>query len=305
MSTAREPVSVIGKQRRRQAWWLVLPTLLVLAATAGWPLARTIWFSLTDAQLQDLSARQFVGLANYIGEGGILRDGEWWHAVGNTLLFSVSTVFLETLIGLGVALLLNTPSRVQGLLRAAVLVPWAIPTVVSAKMWSWMLHDQFGIINAILVGLHLVDRGLAFTADPHLAFPTIIMVDVWKTTPFMALLILAALQMVPGDCYEAARVDGVPRWRVFRYITLPLIMPGILVAMIFRSLDALRVFDVIYVMTSNSHVTKSMSVYVREQLIDFQQVGYGSAAATLLFFIIALCTTLYMGLTRPRLDADR
>ena len=298
----REPVSVIQKQRRRQAWWLVLPTLIVLAATAGWPLVRTIYFSLTDAQLADLGARQFVGLANYIGESGILRDAEWWHAVSNTLLFSVSTVLLETLIGLGVALLLNTPSKVQGLLRAAVLVPWAIPTVVSAKMWSWMLHDQFGIINALLINLHLIDRGLAFTADPQLAFPTIILVDVWKTTPFMALLILAALQMVPGDCYEAARVDGVPRWRVFRYITLPLIMPGILVAMIFRSLDALRVFDVIYVMTSNSHVTKSMSVYVREQLIDFQQVGYGSAAATLLFFIIALCTTLYMGFTRSKID---
>ena len=128
------------------------------------------------------------------------------------------------------------------------------------------------------------------------------MVDVWKTTPFMALLILAALQLVPEDCYEAAKVDGVPRWRVFRYITLPLIMPGILVAMIFRTLDALRVFDLIYVMTSNSHVTKSMSVYVREQLIDFQQVGYGSASATLLFLIIALSTTIYMVGTRRRME---
>ncbi len=296
--------SLIARARRRQAYWLVLPVIIVLAAIAGWPLLRTIWFSLTNAQLSDMGNSQFVGLANYVGEGGVLRDGEWWNSVRNTLIFAVISVILETLLGLGVALLLNTPSRIQALLRAAVLVPWAIPTVVSAKMWSWMLNDQFGVVNAMLQNLHLISSPLAFTADPHLSFPTIIMVDVWKTTPFMALLILAALQLVPEDCYEAARVDGVPRWRIFRYITLPLIMPGILVAMIFRTLDALRVFDLIYVMTSNSHVTKSMSVYVREQLIDFQQVGYGSASATLLFLIIAISTTIYMVGTRTRVEGN-
>lgn len=300
MTTAT--LSLIGLKRQRQAWWLVLPAMLILLAIAGWPLARTLWFSLTNAQLSDLSQRQFVGLDNYLGENGVLRDPDWWHAVGNTLQFSVISVLLETLLGLGVALLLNTPSHVRSVLRAAVLVPWAIPTVVSAKMWTWMLHDQFGVVNAMLLSLGLIHEPLAFTADPSLAFPTIIFVDVWKTTPFMALLILAALQMVPGDCYEAARVDGVPRVRVFFNITLPLIMPGVLVAMIFRSLDALRVFDLIYVMTSNSHLTKSMSVYVREQMVDFQQVGYGSAAATLLFLIIALITVAYMTFSRSRME---
>ncbi|MCA3852871.1 sugar ABC transporter permease, partial [Burkholderia sp.] len=140
------------------------------------------------------------------------------------------------------------------------------------------------------------------TADARLVFPTIVLVDIWKTTPFMALLMLAALQTVPRDCYEAARVDGVPRWRVFRSVTLPLIMPGVLVAMIFRSLDALRVFDLIYVMTSNSRVTKSMSVYVREQLIDFQQVGFGSASAMLLFVTIVLFTVGYMAISRRRIQ---
>jgi trehalose/maltose transport system permease protein len=271
---------------------------------AGWPLVRTIWFSLTDAQLASLSQWRFVGLANYIGPAGVLRDPEWWGAVVNTIEFSMISVVLETIAGLGVALLLDTPSRLRTLLRAAVLVPWAVPTVVSAKLWSWMLNDQFGVINAMLVALGIIGHPLAFTADNTLVFPTIVLVDVWKTTPFMALLMLAALQTVPRDCYEAARVDGVPRWRRFRCITLPLILPGVLVAMIFRSLDALRVFDLIYVMTSNSRATKSMSVYVREQLIDFQQVGFGSAAAVLLFATIVLFTLGYMVASRKRMQGN-
>lgn len=299
-----ERVSMLTRTRRRQAVLLVLPALIVLAAIAGWPLCRTIYFSLTDAQLSNMHVRNFIGLANYLGESGVLRDPDWWAAVGNTLWFALWSVGLETLLGLAVALLLNHPSRMRALLRASVLVPWAIPTVVSAKMWTWMLHDQFGVINAMLISTGILSEPLAWTADPSLAFFTIILVDVWKTTPFMALLILAALQMVPTDCYEAAHVDGVPTWRVFRRITLPLIMPGVLVAMIFRTLDALRVFDLIYVMTSNSRATKSMSVYVREQLIDFQQVGFGSASATLLFFTIALFTVIYMSATRPQLGGS-
>ena len=297
----RAPVSLAAR-RVRLAWWLLLPMLLVLALVAGWPLGRTIWFSLTDAHLARLSEWRFIGLDNYLGEYGVLRDGDWWHSVLNTLLFALLSVSLETVLGLGVAMLLNHPSRLRTLLRAAMLVPWAIPTVVSAKMWSWMLHDQFGIVNHYLQALGLIAAPLAWTADPELSLFTIVLVDVWKTTPFMALLILAALQMVPTECYEAAEVDGVPPWRVFRRITLPLILPGVAVAVIFRMLDALRVFDLVYVMTSNSRDTKSMSVYVREQLIDFQQVGYGSAAATLLFLVIALATSVYIVLTRSRLE---
>ena len=228
------------------------------------------------------------------------RDGDWWRSVLNTLVFALLSVSLETVLGLAVALLLNHPSRLRTLLRAAMLVPWAIPTVVSARMWSWMLHDQFGIVNHYLQALGLVATPLAWTADPQLALLTIVLVDVWKTTPFMALLILAALQMVPTECHEAARVDGVPPWRVFRHVTLPLILPGVAVAVTFRLLDALRVFDLVYVMTSNSRDTRSMSVYVREQLIDFQQVGYGSAAATLLFLVVALATVACMVLMRSR-----
>jgi trehalose/maltose transport system permease protein len=257
-----------------------------------------LWFSLTDASLAHLDEWKFIGLDNYVGDYGVLRDPDWWRAVGVTGAFALLSVTLETVLGLGVALVINQPSRLRTLLRAAMLVPWAIPTVVSARIWSWMLHDQFGVVNHYLLAFGLIAAPLAWTADPTLSLFTVVMVDVWKTTPFMALLILAALQMVPLDCYEAAKVDGVPTWRVFTRITLPLIVPGVAVAVVFRTLDALRVFNVIYVMTSNSRATKSMSIYVREQLIDFQQVGFGSASATVLFFMIALVTIVYLGATR-------
>jgi trehalose/maltose transport system permease protein len=230
------------------------------------------------------------------------KDSDFWGAARNTLVFAQLSVTLETVLGLVVALVINHPSPARTFLRAAVLVPWAIPTVVSARIWGWMLNDQYGVVNHGLLQLGLVHAPLAWTADPSLSLFTIVLVDVWKTTPFMALLILAALQMVPSDCYEAARVDGVPRLRVFSHITLPLILPAVLVAMVFRALDVLRVFDLIYVMTSNSRLTKSMSVYVREQLVDFQQVGFGSASATVLFLMIVLFTAGYMAFTRRRMQ---
>lgn len=291
-------------QRRRQAWCMLAPMLVLLAAVAAWPLARTIAASFTDAQLGAVEPPAFVGLEHYLGEYGVLADRDWWGAVANTLRFAILSVALETLLGLGVALLINRPSPVRTLLRAAMLIPWAVPTVVSAKMWSWMLHDQFGIVNHYLMALGILSAPVAWTADPALAMWTIVAVDVWKTTPFMALLILAALQSVPTDCYEAAQVDGVPAFTVFRRITLPLILPGVAVAVVFRLLDALRIFDLIYVMTSNSRDTRSMSVYVREQLIDFQLTGYGSAAATVLFFIVALVTIVTIGVLKRRDGVD-
>lgn len=295
----------LARLRARQGWLLLAPLLVLLAAVAGWPLARTVWFSFTDAELALSDDWHFVGLANYVGEDGLLADPYWWLAVGNTLRFAVVSVGLETLLGLGVALLLNTPSRVRTLLRASLLVPWAIPTVVSARLWNWLLHDEYGLVNHWLLTAGLIIDPIAWTADPAFAFASVVIVDVWKTTPFMALLILAALQMVPADCYEAARVDGLPRWTVFRRVTLPLILPAIAVAVVFRLLDALRVFDLIFVMTSNSRELQSMSVYVREQLIDFQQLGYGSAAATMLFLLIALVTALWLTALRTRLEVAR
>ena len=306
---ARERRSHLTRSRIRAAWLFIAPTLIILALIAGWPLARTIWFSFTDANLNSLSDYEFVGFENYLANYddewlGLLTDPDWWHSVWNTVWFTVVSVSIETVLGTIVALILNAAFPGRGLMRAVILIPWAIPTVVSARMWNWMLHDQFGVINDMLLRLGLIAAPITWTASPDTALWTVVMVDVWKTTPFMALLILAALQMLPGDIYEAARVDGVHPVRVFFRVTLPLIKPALLVAVIFRALDALRVFDLIYVLTANSRDTASMSVYARQQLVDFQEVGLGSAASTLIFLIIALLIVVTLALGRVRLGED-
>jgi trehalose/maltose transport system permease protein len=281
--------------RAQTAWFFLLPMLAAFLLVAAWPLLRTVAFSFTDANLSDLSAWKFVGSANY---SYLFEDPLWWRAVGNTLLFTVISVGLETMLGMVIALTLDAHMPGRGLLRAAVLIPWAIPTVVSAKMWGWMLHDLYGVVNFLLLRIGLIDRPWAWLADPSLSMAAVIMVDVWKATPFMALLTLAALQALPQEIYEAARVDGVHPIRVFFYVTLPLIRPALLVAVIFRGLDALRVFDIIYVLTGNNENTATMSVYARQQLVDFQDVGFGSAAATTLFLIVAIIAVFVITLGR-------
>jgi trehalose/maltose transport system permease protein len=295
----------LGTRRARSAWWLMAPMIAALAIAAGWPLARTIWMSFTDATLAAPTDMAWIGLANYLERDGdqwygVLADPQWWHAVRNTLVFAVCSVALETILGLAIALALNDPFRGRGLVRAAVLVPWAIPTVVSAKLWAWMLNDEFGILNYMLQGLGIISEPIAWVANPDLALAAVIAVDVWKTTPFMVLLVLAGLQMLPQDCYEAARVDGVHPVKVFWRVTLPLLWPALAVAIAFRALDALRIFDLVYVLTANSTSTMSISVYARQQLIDFQDVGYGSAASTLVFLTVGFAAIAYLRLVRLR-----
>jgi trehalose/maltose transport system permease protein len=301
--------SELTRARVRSAWLFLSPMLVVLALIAGWPLLRTIYFSFTDASLSSISDYEFIGFANFLeyyeGEWyGVMADPDWWRAVYNTLWFTVMSVSLELVLGMIIALTLNAAFPGRGMLRAAILIPWAIPTIVSAQMWGWMLHDQFGVLNEILMTFGIISQPVAWTASPDTALWAVVMVDVWKTTPFMALLILAALQMLPSDCYEAARVDGISPVKVFFRVTLPLIRPALMVAIIFRALDALRIFDLIYVLTSNSRDTMSMSVYARQQLVDFQDVGYGSAASTLLFLIIAILVIITLTAGRVRLGED-
>ena len=312
---AQSVTSRLSRHRTHSAWLFLLPMMATLFVVAAWPLGRTIWFSFTDASLDMMSDARWVGSRNYLeyvdfggGEGqyyGLLADARWWRSVWNTVLFAVVSVSFETVFGLIIALVLNQRFKGRGLVRAAVLIPWAIPTIVSAKMWAWMLHDQFGIINDMLQGLGIIAEPIAWTASPDTAMVAVLMVDIWKTTPFMALLILAGLQMVPGDIYEAAKLDGIPAWRVFQKVTLPLVMPAVLVAVVFRALDALRVFDIVYVLTPNTDATRTMSIYARENLFDYDQFAYGSAASTLLFLIIALITISFIMATRMDLEGKR
>lgn len=278
-------------ERRQTAYVFLLPSLILLALVAAWPLLRTIWLAFTDATL-DIENISWVGLENF---KGVLSDPDWWGSVKNTLVFTLISVSLETVFGLGIALLLHREFAGRGLLRAAVMVPWAIPTVVSAKMWSWMFNDNYGVINDILQKLGIIDGPLAWMADnPYLSMAAVVTVDVWKTTPFMTLLILAGIQSIPLQVYQSAAVDGASGLRTFWKITLPLIKPALVVAVVFRCLDALRIFDLIFIMTNNSNDTATMSVYARNHMIAFGDLGYGSAASTLVFALIALFTIIYV-----------
>lgn len=300
----------LQQQRVRAAYVFLLPMLIMLLLVAAWPLFRSISFSFTDATADTLfnGQSQWVGFDNYLerrvrsnGEvrwRGVLVDADWWNAVWNTIRFSVVSVSLEAFFGLLVALVLNMEFKGRGLVRAAILIPWAIPTVVSARMWGWMLNDQFGVINYMMMGVGLIDKPIAWTASSDTAMLAVLIVDVWKTTPFMALLILAGLQMVPRDMYEAAKLDGIHPVKVFFRVTLPMIKPALMVAVIFRALDALRIFDLVYLLTPQSDATVTMSVLSYREIQQFGDYGEGSAMSTLLFVIITLFVLLYIKLGR-------
>jgi len=310
LSAAQPPRRTRGLEasRARTAFWLLLPTLIVLALVAGYPLLRTIYLSFTNYNINTDAHPVWAGLSNYwytTDEGiglGVLQSPEWWRAVGNTLRFTVSSVILETLLGLGLALVINSKIRGKGMLRTAILVPWAIPTVVSAQMWNWMYNDSFGILSDWGQKLGILGQGQSFISNTDTALWALVAVDVWKTAPFMALLLLAGLQTIPSDMYEAADVDGASKVTQFWRLTLPLLTPALLVALIFRTLDALRVFDMPYVVKGNSPETMTMSIYARQQMFDNAQFGYGSAVSVLIFLIIMLFTIGYITSLRVRFD---
>jgi trehalose/maltose transport system permease protein len=234
---------------------------------------------------------QFGLFGNRYVIGATERD--FIRAIKDTVLFTVISVLLETILGLGIALVVNSGFKGRGIMRATMLVPWAIITVVSARIWQWMLGPtRTGLFNVILSGLGLTDGQTAFLREASLQLPAIIAVDVWKTTPFMALLILAGLQTIPWDLYEAADVDGAGKLRQFLSITLPLLTPALTVALIFRTLDALRVFDVFQVMLSRTRY--SMASFAQDQLIQYQAAGMSSAASVIIFVLILIFAIVYI-----------
>ncbi|HET9623671.1 MAG TPA: sugar ABC transporter permease [Kofleriaceae bacterium] len=298
----------IEGRRARTARWLLLPTLLAIALVGGYPLFRTIYLSFTDFNINSGDEAHWVGLENYwnITEDGInigvLGDPAWWGAVWNTVVLTLTSVTTEVVLGLSFALVINSKIKGRGFLRTAILVPWAIPTVASAQMWNWMYQDSLGVVSAWGRQLGLLEVGQSFVANPKTALWALTAVDVWKTTPFMALLLLAGLQSIPADLYEAARVDGASRVRQFWHITLPLLAPALLVAVIFRTLDALRIFDMPFVLKGNAPETMTMSIYARQQMIDNAQFGAGSSVSVLIFLVIMMFTVAYM--TASRVDFE-
>jgi ABC-type sugar transport system permease subunit len=284
----------IEQQEARIAWVLVLPALLTIFLVALFPLLWTFWESL---HLHDLRmpwlGQPFVGIDNYIEAA---RDPRFWGALGHTGFFALASVSLELIIGLWLALALNRAFRGRGLVRAAVLVPWAIPTVVSALLWRFMFEGQTGIVNSVLVGLGVLGEPVVWFIRPAAAWVPVILADVWKTTPFVALLLLAGLQNIDASLYEAARIDGASAWRQFRHVTLPLLKPAILVALIFRTLDAFRVFDLIYALTGGGPGTSTepIALYTFNVLLQNLQFGYGSALSVIVFAITFSLALLYI-----------
>ncbi len=284
--------SDLVRRQTRLAWMLLAPSLLVVVLVAIVPLLQTIYQSLTDARLASTRPVQFIGLRNY---ADLLTDAQFLNAIKVTVLFTILTVVFEFLLGLLIALVVNSNFKGRGPMRAAMLVPWAIPTVVSAQMWKWMYHDIYGVVNDLLVNkIHFLPGNIAWIADPATAIPAIAAVDIWKTTPFMALLLLAGLQVIPGDIYEAADVDGANPFQQFWRLTLPLLRPAILVALIFRTLDSLRVFDVFFVMFGNRADTQTMAVYDQQVITAFSDLGYGGAISVAIFLIIGIFVVAYV-----------
>lgn len=295
--------SHLRAKRLRTALWLLLPAIILLLLVAAAPLGQTIYLSFTNAIADDPQAAHWIGLDNYFnvfqGEYlGILGDIRWWLSVKNTLIFAFFSVSIELILGMAIALSLNREFPYRGIVRALVLIPWAIPTIVSAQMWVWMLHDQYGIINWLLIQLGIIDTGVAWLSQPSTALATIIVIDVWKSTPFMALMLLAALQTVPNELKEAAHIDGASAWQSFRYIVLPIIFPAVAVAVVFRMLDALRVFDLIYIANPSDENVISMSVYARRLLFEYGKFGEGSAASVLLFIVVCGLVIVWIKFSR-------
>jgi len=300
MESKKSGLSAQAKRQERLAWLFLLPTLIVVIGVAFYPLARTIYVTFFDARLGSSREWEFVGLENYIR---LLSDSNWWRAVWNTVRFTVASVAFELFLGLLIALVVNSKFPGRGLMRTAMLVPWAIPTAISSQMWNWMYNDVFGVINDFFTRIiPILPQKIAWVARADTALWALVAVDVWKTTPFMALLLLAGLQLIPTDIYEAASVDGATGWRQFWMITLPLLRPAIVVALIFRTLDALRVFDLVWIMTGGAFGTESMATLNQRNLIQFQRLGYGSTISVAIFVVIGIFVIMYVTLVFRRED---
>jgi trehalose/maltose transport system permease protein len=287
-----------GRLQRKQthlAWIMLAPALVVVALVALYPLGLTIFQSFTDKQFLALEPTKWIGLKNY---RTLIHDSIFRDSIVTTVKFTLITVSFEFVLGLIIALVVNSNFKGRGVMRAVMLIPWAIPTVVSAQMWKWMYDDIFGVINDAGVRLHILNHSVAWISQPSTALASVAAVDIWKTTPFVALILLAGLQVIPQDLYEAADVDGASKLTQFWRITLPLLRPAILVALIFRTLDALRVFDVFYVFFGNRVDTQTMAIYDQNTIVSVGNVGYGAAISVAIFLIIALFVVIYVTFIR-------
>jgi multiple sugar transport system permease protein len=280
-----------GLSERRLAAAMISPSLVVIAIVAAYPILYAIWLSLHQYSVIHPGLSRWVGVDNY---RDALTSSDFWSAVKVTFIFSAISVTIELVLGMGMALLMHTGFRGRPVLRAVVLVPWAILTVGTALIWRYIVNPDSGFLNQILQALHLPGGHAVWLAHNGYALAVMVLADVWKTAPFMALLLLAGLQVIPDDLNDAAKVDGATAWQRFVRVTLPLLKPAILVALIFRTLDALRIFDLPFVLTQGANGTTTLSLYSYQQLTQNQLIGPGSALAVLTFLIVMAVSFLYI-----------
>jgi len=283
---------------------LLAPAVALVAALLLVPLAEALRLSLYRVWLQAPAERAFVGLENYLA---LFAASRFWNALRVTLLFVAVSVVLELVLGLGLALLLHRRFRGRGAARAACLVPWALPTVVSALMWGWIFHDRYGIANRLLLDLGLLDAPLVWLGAPATALGAAIVADVWKATPYVALILLAGLQGIGEEVWEAARLDGATGLSLLARVILPLLRPALGVALLFRALDAFRVFDLIYVLTRGGPggATETLALLTYQTLFQDLDFGRGSALSVLMFAVNFALSLVLLRLLFGRGEAGR
>jgi multiple sugar transport system permease protein/N,N'-diacetylchitobiose transport system permease protein len=293
------PEAVKGQRKgppelRRFIALMILPSAIVMAGVVLYPLIRTLLLSFYQVELtRPALGRPFIGLANYVE---VLRDPTFLQSAGRTLYFTVVSTVLEVVLGLAVALLLNSDFRGKGVLKALIILPWALPTVVNGAMWRWIYNPQYGALNGLLQQVGLIQAYRSWLGEPLLAMNMVILADVWKMTPLGILLFYAALQTIPETLYESARVDGAGPARSFTGITLPLLMPTILIVLVYRTIEAFKVFDIIYVMTRGgpANGTQVVAYHTYLEAFSYLRFGRGAAIAYIVSLSILVLSALYI-----------
>ncbi len=290
------------RAKEKMGYIFLIPSLILIAVLVLYPVFETIRLSFFNYRIQTMALGEtFIGLDNF---KHILSDSEFFTSLKFTLVFTVVAVSLETIIGMLFALIMNQKIPGQGIIRTAVLVPWAIPTIISGLMWKFMYSQQYGVINYILKTLKIITKDLPWLSDAQLAVVATIIADVWKTTPYMSLLILSGLQTIPPQMYEAAAIDGASRIQRFFHITIPLIKPVLAVAILFRTLATFRIYALISVLTSGgpANATQSLSLYTIKTYFNYGNLGYGAALATVTFMISLIISMFFLDSLKRKLE---
>jgi multiple sugar transport system permease protein len=296
---AKAPLSEGARAERRLGWLLCAPAVIIMVAVTAYPLVYALWLSLQRYDLRFPAAREFIGLANY---ATVLNSGLWWTALGVTVFITVVSVVVELAIGMGMALIMRYALVGRGLVRTAILIPYGIVTVVAAYSWQYAWTPGTGYLA------NLLPSGSAPLTEQWPSIFIIILAEVWKTTPFMALLLLSGLTLIPDNLLRAAKVDGASKWQRFTQVMLPLMKPTILVALLFRTLDAFRIFDNIFILTGGANNTRSVSILGFDNLFTALNLGIGSTISVLVFVAVAIIAFVFVkgfGTAAPGQEVER